>query len=127
MGNMGNIEAALAALESLEVGESINCTKFAKEYGVKRTTLSRRDRGVTRSGAERDENNNELCYRGLPPTKEMIRNFASEIARKPIGKNWDDRFVERHKDKLKFNGHLELIPHVKKPTQPSSIHCISSF
>jgi hypothetical protein len=46
---MQPIEAALAALESLEPGEIPNFTATAKEYGVDRTTLSRRYRGVQHS------------------------------------------------------------------------------
>lgn len=42
----------------------------------------------------------KLCKEGLPPTKDMIRNFAAEIAKKEIGKNWPDRFVERQKLEL---------------------------
>ncbi|KAF1361372.1 hypothetical protein EJ07DRAFT_154162 [Lizonia empirigonia] len=41
-----------------------------------------------------------LSKRGLPPTREMIRNFASEIARKPVDKAWADRFIARHRDHL---------------------------
>jgi uncharacterized protein YerC len=43
---MDPLEATLAALKSLKLGESPNYTWIAKEYGVSRTTLSRRHRGV---------------------------------------------------------------------------------
>jgi hypothetical protein len=47
--NMGDIEAALAAIESLEPGEHFTYTEIADKYGVDRTTLSRRYRGVQKN------------------------------------------------------------------------------
>ena len=109
--NMDNLEAALDALKSLKLRESPNYTTIAKQYGVNRTTLSRRHRGVTRSWAEKISNDwnlnptqelelvkyiDSLSKRGLPPTREIIRNFASEIARKLVGKSWVNRFIRRH-------------------------------
>lgn len=108
---MGDIKAALAALESLKPGEKVNYTQIAAQYDVDRTTLSKRHRGVQSSYAERSEIQRllnttqerelikyieELCGRGLPPSKQMIRNFASEIAGKEAGKCWVDRFLKRH-------------------------------
>jgi hypothetical protein len=46
---MTPIEAALAAIESLEPGELVNYTFFTNKYGVSQSTLSRRHRGVQRS------------------------------------------------------------------------------
>ena len=108
---MGDIEAALEALKSLDIGEKPNYAEIARKYGVERTTLSRRHRGVTRSTTEKYQNHQllnptqeselvkyigGLCARGLPPTRQMIRNFASQIAGKEAGKNWADRFIKRH-------------------------------
>ena len=98
---MANIEAALDALKSSKLGESPNYTLVAKQYGVDRTTLSRRHRRVTRSRTDQistSQNLNTtqeqelvqyidtLSKQGLLPTRQMIRNFALEIAKKPIGK-----------------------------------------
>ncbi|KAF1970164.1 hypothetical protein BU23DRAFT_216583, partial [Bimuria novae-zelandiae CBS 107.79] len=47
--NMDAIDAALADIESLEPGESINYTKIAKKYGVVRSTLTRRHNALTQS------------------------------------------------------------------------------
>jgi hypothetical protein len=47
--NMGSIEEALAALDLLEPGERPNYTEVAKTYGVHRSTLSKRYRGVQQS------------------------------------------------------------------------------
>ena len=109
--NMGDIEAALEALKSLEIDEKPNYTKIAEQYGVSRSTLSRRHKGVQGTHAEKCRNQrllnptqeselisyiDGLCSRGLPPSKEMIRNFASEIAGREAGKSWVDRFIQRH-------------------------------
>jgi hypothetical protein len=98
---MAPIDDALEALRSLKVGESINLTQIADEYGCNRSTLSKRWRGVQGTMAEKLENSRllndtqtkellqyieGLTARGLPPTREMIRNFASEIAGKQAGK-----------------------------------------
>lgn len=113
---MGSIEAALEALKSLKLGETPNYTKIANEYGVERSTLSRRHRGVCGTREHKYENHRHLnaqqerellkyidglCKRGLPPTREMIRNFAEEITGKSIGKCWADRFVKKN--------HIELL------------------
>jgi hypothetical protein len=43
--NISLIKAALAAIESLELGEKLCYIKIAQEYRVNRSTLSRRHRG----------------------------------------------------------------------------------
>jgi transposase-like protein len=97
---MSPIEAAPAAIEVLEPGEKLSYTKIAREYGVHRSTLSRRHRGQTASRtaiiAERQNLHPQqeqellryierLTGRGLPPTQPMIRSFASQIAKKEVG------------------------------------------
>jgi hypothetical protein len=37
-----------------------------------------------------------LTKRGLPPTREMARDFASQIAKEPLGEKWVARFLERN-------------------------------
>ncbi|KAF1961809.1 hypothetical protein CC80DRAFT_354622, partial [Byssothecium circinans] len=86
---MDPIEEALTALKSLELGEKVNISQTAKKYGVERSTLSRRWRGVQGSRAAQYENQrllndrqeqelvryvDRLCERGLPPTRSMLRN-----------------------------------------------------
>jgi hypothetical protein len=112
---MTPIEAALAAIESLEPGEKLIYAQIARKYGVKSTTLARRHKGVSTSLNTRFQNQQalhpqqeqellqyikQLNRRGLPPTRAMIRNFASQIARREVGVNWVDRFVKRHPDNL---------------------------
>lgn len=108
---MGDIEAALAALERQNDGKKIRIKKVADKYGVERSTLSRRWHGVTHSRAEQYDNQklltpiqeqelvqyiDKLTERGLPPTRAMIHNFAGDISHKPVGKCWVDRFIKRH-------------------------------
>ena len=105
------MEAAIASLESLKPGEIPNFKKTAAIYGVDRNTLSRRYRGIQGSRTEHHENMmllnhrqekelvkyiDDLCARGLPPTRALLRNFASEISGKEAGKCWPDRFLKRH-------------------------------
>jgi hypothetical protein len=112
---MGSIEEALAALDLLEPGERPNYTEVAKTYGVHRSTLSKRHRGVQQSREaqyEAQSNLNhqqskqliqwidELTERGLPPTHEMLRNFAKEISGQKPGKNWPGRWLKSHNDKI---------------------------
>jgi hypothetical protein len=108
---MAAIDATLAALDSLELGEDFEYSAYAKKYGCSRTTLSRRHQKVQEARTTKLANGRLLntveeqqlvqyikdrCARGLPPSRPTIRNFASDIAKKPVGKNWVDRFVKRH-------------------------------
>ena len=107
---MSGIDAALASLESLKPGESINYTQIADKYDCDRTTLSRRHRGVQGTVAKKIENTqllnkiqekelvkyiNRLCERGLPPLRQIIRNFASKIGSRQAGKSWVNQFIKR--------------------------------
>ncbi|KAF2825339.1 hypothetical protein CC86DRAFT_257603, partial [Ophiobolus disseminans] len=108
---MSSIEAALAALESLKPGEKFSYRQIAAVYHCNRTTLARRHQGVRASSRTKAENQQALhpqqelellryveCItrQGLPPTRPMIRRFASYIAKKELGKGWVDRYIERH-------------------------------
>lgn len=110
---MASIEAALAALE---LQNPPNYAQVAREFGINRSTLSRRHRGLTDSKAASEEshrflNNNQelklveyinhLCDRGIPPTPQMLRNFAADISGNTPSKDWPARFVKRHKNTLK--------------------------
>jgi hypothetical protein len=37
-----------------------------------------------------------LIKKGLLPTREMIRHFSSEIAKRQLGERWIDRFIKRN-------------------------------
>jgi hypothetical protein len=92
---MAPIDDAIAAFESQEPGEKLTLQACADEYGVERSTLGQRIRGRTRpieakatsqqklnsrQEMELVEYIGDLTKRGLPPTREMIQNFASEVA-----------------------------------------------
>jgi hypothetical protein len=108
---MSPIEAALAAIEALEPGEKLVYTHIAAEYGVDRRTLARRHQGATVSRDTQAQNLQalhpqqeqelvryieRLTRQGLPPTRPMIRRFASDITKKELGKGWVDRFIQRY-------------------------------
>ena len=105
------MEAALAAIESLGPGEQLSYRQISKKYGCDRATLARRhqNQSVTRSleaqnrQALHPQQEQELLLyikrlteRGLPPTRAMIRNFGSQIAKRELGVQWVNRFVKRH-------------------------------
>jgi len=107
---MTPIEAALDSLKSLKLRETPNYAKISKKYGCDRNTLSRRHRGVQGTMARKLENqrllNNtqekelvryidSLYKRGLPPSRQIIRNFTSKIGCREAGKSWADRFIKR--------------------------------
>jgi AraC-like DNA-binding protein len=100
---MSSIEAALAAIESLEPGEQFSYRQIAAEYHCSRTTLARRHQGLASSRSTMAENQQalhpqqelellryieRLTEQGLPPTRPMIRRFASNIAKKELRKGW---------------------------------------
>jgi hypothetical protein len=108
---MKPIEAALAAIESLEPGESFSYRKLAEHYGCSHSALSKRHQGVSGSRSTKAENQQalhpqqeqellqyikRLTERGLPPSRAMIGRFASDIAKKELGKGWVDRYIKRY-------------------------------
>ena len=88
------MEAIEAALASLELSDSVNYAQTAREYGVSDTTLRRRHQGkqVSRHKAAFGSKSlltdaqeqvlishiKRLSERGIPPTPQMVRNFAAE-------------------------------------------------
>ena len=92
------IELAIADLESQE---SLNYAETAKKWNIDRSTLSRRHKGVT--GSKQDQYSytaknltdvqetvlvryiNDLSAGGLPPTPQIVKNLAKELAGKDIG------------------------------------------
>ena len=92
---MAPIDEAIEDLKSRKEGEQFSLREIAKKYSVERSTLGRRWRGVTSSKEEGYAKQQalspqqemelvryikRLTKRGLPPTREMIRNFSSEVA-----------------------------------------------
>ena len=93
---MDPIQEAIEYLESHKGEEQLTYRQVAKIFGVDRTTLSRRHNRRTRSNAEEARQRQllspqqeeelvkyiERCTRdGLPPTRSMLQNFASAVAK----------------------------------------------
>jgi hypothetical protein len=108
---MDPIEAAIAAIESRELGDETSYSKVAAIYGVSRSTLSRRHHGSQHPKEVKDFNQQalspqqecelviyieKLTEQGLPPTREMIINFASQVAHRQVSETWVTRFINRH-------------------------------
>ena len=110
------IELAIADLESQE---SLNYAETAKKWNIDRSTLSRRHRGVTGSKDDQysyavkaltnEQENvlvryiNDLSARGLPPTSQIVKNLAEELANRRLSHVWVGRFVKRKK--ILLGGH----------------------
>jgi hypothetical protein len=108
------MEAAFAALD---LQETRNYSKVAKEYELERTTLAKRYKGQTVSKkvfllesrqcltiAQEEaliEQINKLTDRHIPPTSQMVKNFAEEMIGREVGKNWTQGFIRRHDSRLK--------------------------
>jgi transposase len=108
---MDPIEAAIDSIESREPGASFSYRAVAKRFGVDRTTLSRRHQGRQLSDAAAHQQQQllnpqqehelvlyiERCTRrGLPPTREMVQNFAETIVKCSVSERWVSRFLHRH-------------------------------
>lgn len=116
------------AIADLNSSASPSIAQVARKYGLSRSTLSRRWRGVTTSKARSVEDHkflNEkreqelknyiqrLCERFLPPTPTILSQIAANLAGKEPGSNWCLRFVERHKAELdsRYLNSLDLQRH----------------
>ncbi|KAF2844228.1 hypothetical protein T440DRAFT_473560 [Plenodomus tracheiphilus IPT5] len=93
---MSSIKAALAAIDAQKPREKVNYKKIAEQYSCSRVTLARR---------HQDEQEllryiEHLTRQGLLPTRSMIQNFASQIAKKELRKHWVDRYIQRYQVNL---------------------------
>jgi hypothetical protein len=108
---MGAIEVAIEEVESLEPGEKFSYQAIANKYGVRRVMLSRRHQGLQAPRETQATHQLKLSpqqelelvryiegltKRGLPPTREMIRSFSSEVAHQQLSESWVTRFINRH-------------------------------
>ncbi|KAJ8113922.1 hypothetical protein OPT61_g4067 [Boeremia exigua] len=108
---MAPIDEALAAIEALGPGEKLVYQKIADQYSVDRSTLARRHRRVQNSQEAKHSNQQkltlqqeaelvkyieELTSRRIPPTREIIRNFASAVAKEPVSESWVTRFINKY-------------------------------
>ena len=112
---MAPIDDALADLVSLQPGEELSYRKVARKHGVSRSTLTRRYQASKQPHALKIINQQKLTpeqeielvryidrltARHLPPTREMIQNFGSTIAKELVSESWVTRFINRHSIKL---------------------------
>jgi transposase len=112
---MDPIQEAIEYLESHEARDDFSYREVAKKFSVDRTTLSRRHQGKQSTYATKGKRQQllnlqqehevvlyiERCARrGLPPTREMIANFAGTIVKCEVSQSWVTRFLHRHKDML---------------------------
>jgi hypothetical protein len=112
---MTGIKEALAECDSTSSGDKIPGQKIADKHGVLRSTLTRRYRRETRSREEVSTSQRnlqpqqeaelvkyieQLTERKLPSTREMVQDFASDIAGHPVSESWVTRFLHRHEDEL---------------------------
>src|SRR5450432_2768209 len=104
------------ALADLAKQAKPNFSGTATKYQVHRTTLQRRFLGTQQSRRIASSDNhqclslaqeetlidfiNDLTNRSIPPTSQIVRNVAEELAKGPIQPNWVGRFTRRYKDRL---------------------------
>ncbi|KAF1994961.1 hypothetical protein P154DRAFT_557001 [Amniculicola lignicola CBS 123094] len=96
---MDPIQAAIDDIESLPPGETLSYTKTAAKYSVVQSTLIQRHKGITQPPEVKNSNQQKLTLqqeqelvqyikslteRHIPPTREIVQNFASAIAKEPI-------------------------------------------
>jgi Tc5 transposase DNA-binding domain len=126
MDHNARLESAIIDLESQS---RVNYAAAAKKWKVERTTLAKRHKGQTgtREDATSDTHRkltnaqeevliqyiNKLSDRGLPPTPQIVKNIAEEIAYVKLSPNWVSRFCKRHRDQLK-SVYLRMINHKRK-------------
>lgn len=125
---MNAIDKAIEYLESLDSGEQFSYQEVANRFGCSRSAVSRRWRGVSRDKATFDGERQalhpqqelelvqyitELHKVGLSPTREMVRNFGSEVAGRELHISWVDRFLHRHHDHLisRFAPKIDRVRH----------------
>jgi hypothetical protein len=105
------LQEALAECDTFASGDEIPWSKIAENHGVVRSTLTRTWRGETRSRKEQaiaqqkltlqQEEElvkyiEELTARHIPPAREMVANFASAVAQKPVSDSWVTRFINKY-------------------------------
>jgi hypothetical protein len=117
------------AIADLEAQNRPNIAATAKKWQIARETLSKRFRGETGTREEANSSSrqkltaiqektlvahiNKLSERGLPPTPQIVRNLAKELAKTEFGKNWVTRFCKRNASRLS-SVYLRTIDHKRK-------------
>ena len=112
---MDPIDIAIADMKSHEAGPDYPYTKYATKHGVGPSTLWRRATGHTqpRATAHEGEKNlstpqqqelvryiTHLTKAEVPPTRQMIRSHAANIAGHAVSESWATRFLHNHHNEL---------------------------
>ena len=91
------------ALNALNAQLIPNYTQISEKFGIERTTLMRRYKGIYTSRVEATSMHrklltntqeealinqiNKLIARGLPPTSHIVKNLIKEIIKRVVNKN----------------------------------------
>jgi hypothetical protein len=112
---MAPIDNAIAAIELLEPGEHYSYREVACRFTVLYTTLTRRHKGRQEPREAKDTSQlalspqqeaelvryiEDLTKRALPPTRAIIKNFASHFNPDSMSEAWVNCFVRQHGDHL---------------------------
>jgi hypothetical protein len=105
---MDPVDKVIAAIKALSPKGQLSYRKAAKTFNIDCTTLARRHQGCQAPQYTQIANGRllnpqqeselvsyieDLTNDGLPPTKAMVQNFASEIAQKRVGEGWVTRLL----------------------------------
>jgi transposase len=106
---------AIEAIESREDHASFSYRKVANQFGVDRTTVLRHYQGIQGSNEEMGKAQQLLSpqqelelvqyierrtMQGLLPTREIVQNLGSAVAKLEVLQSWVTQFLHRHADKL---------------------------
>jgi hypothetical protein len=109
---MSGINDAIKQINKSKPGNKLCYQNIADNHGIDCTTLSRHHQGVQAPITTKNIKVNlhqeeelvqyivDLTERHLPPTREMIKNFAHGIAKVDVSETWVTRFLQQHKDVL---------------------------
>ena len=119
-------DAIAKALADLKLQDQPNIAGTARRHNVSRTTLRGRFYKTQISQAEAASKYhrrltdsqeevlighiNRLTNKGMPPTTQMVRNFAEEIIQDHVGHSWTSDFVKRHQEQL----HSQYLHNINK-------------
>jgi hypothetical protein len=109
--NMTQIDDAIAAIGASPSGDKLSYWQAAIQFKVDRSTLRRRHKeGQTsveaknicqrklhlQQEAELVQYIKDLTKKTLPPTRQMIQNFTSQVAGCDVSASWVTQFINRH-------------------------------
>jgi hypothetical protein len=110
-----SLEDALKDADAADAAGELVYQEIADKHSVERSTLSRHHRGVTRTmqgkaiaqqlltpleELELVTYIDQLTVQPMPPSREMIANFASTMAKRSVSDDWVSGFLTRQSDAL---------------------------